>query len=141
MTLFIYRFVSLFSTSSLQKVDSGFGQRNPFKKSATLHQISGWRPQSRPLHIWEDEWSASTLEHLTASCQQQSCHELGIRNWNITSITGKEHELVEEGKRMLLAPHWQKFVFLIVQRAERWVKTFTPALNQQSLPRLGRRSL
>jgi len=40
---------------------------------------------------------------------------------------------------MLLAPHRQKFVFLTVQRAERWVETFTPALSQQSLPRLGRR--
>jgi len=31
---------------------------------------------------------------LQATRNQQSCHKLVIGNWNITSLTGKEHELV-----------------------------------------------
>jgi len=46
-------------------------------------------------------------------CKQQSCHKLVVGNWNITSLIGKEHELVEEAKRYplaLLAPFQLTFV-------------------------------
>jgi len=43
--------------------------------------------------------SASVLGDLKDTRKRQSCHKLVIGNWNITSLTGKEHELVEEAKR------------------------------------------
>jgi len=42
--------------------------------------------------------SAFTLEDLKATRKRQSRHKLVIRNWNITSFTGKEHELMEKVK-------------------------------------------
>ena len=43
--------------------------------------------------------SASTLWDLRATSKWQSWHKLGKGNWKITSLTGKEHELVDEAKR------------------------------------------
>jgi len=47
----------------------------------------------------ETEQSASTLGHLKDTRKRQSCHEIVIENWNITSLTAKENELVEEANR------------------------------------------
>jgi len=43
--------------------------------------------------------SASTLGDFKPTRKQQSCHKIMVGNWNIASLTGKEHELVEEAKR------------------------------------------
>ena len=40
-----------------------------------------------------------TLDDLKTTRKGQSYHKLMIGNGNITSLTGKEHELVEEAKR------------------------------------------
>jgi len=42
--------------------------------------------------------SASTPGHLKATGNRQSFHKLVIGNWNVTSLTGKEHEPLEEAK-------------------------------------------
>jgi len=42
--------------------------------------------------------SASSNGHWKAMREQQFCNELMIGNFNITSLTGEEHELVEETK-------------------------------------------
>jgi len=46
--------------------------------------------------------SAATLGDLTATRKRKSWHKLVILNWNITSLTEKEHELVEKAKRRSL---------------------------------------
>ena len=46
--------------------------------------------------------SASVLGDLKATRKMLSCHKLVIGNWNITSLTRKDHELVEETKRYFL---------------------------------------
>jgi len=50
--------------------------------------------------------SASTPGDLNAIRKRQGCHKLATGSCSITSLTGKEHELSEEGERysrMLLA--------------------------------------
>ena len=42
------------------------------------------------------------LDDLKATRKRQSCHQLVTEDWNITLLTGKEHELVEEVKRYFL---------------------------------------
>jgi len=46
--------------------------------------------------------SASTLGDLRATHKRQFRHKLGIGNWNISSLRGKEYELVDEVKRYSL---------------------------------------
>ena len=46
--------------------------------------------------------SVSTLEDLRATRKRKSRHNLVIGNWSIISLRGKEHELVEEAKRLSL---------------------------------------
>jgi len=46
--------------------------------------------------------SASTLGDLRATRKRQSRHKLVIGNLHITSLKGKEHELIEEAKRYSL---------------------------------------
>jgi len=39
---------------------------------------------------------------LKVTSKRLSCHELVTGNWNIVSLTEKQHELVEEAKRYFL---------------------------------------
>jgi len=70
--------------------------------------------------------SASTPGHLKATGNRQSFHKLVIGNWNITSLTGKEHEPLEEAKDIspvLVTSLRRNFLGLLL-------------LSQKSLPRL-----
>jgi len=77
-----------------------------FAKNSRQSPLAATRsPTLRPLRIWGGEWgqrNASTLRDLKTTQKRQSRHTLVIGNWNITSLTEKEHELVEEAKRYFL---------------------------------------
>jgi len=45
---------------------------------------------------------SSTLGDLKAMRKRQSCHKLVNGNWNVTSLTGKEHKRFEEAERYFL---------------------------------------
>ena len=63
---------------------------------------------------------------LKTTCERQSWHKLVIGNWNITSPTGKEHELVEEAKQYFLRCCWHLFdkvSWLYHCGGVRWVET------------------
>ena len=45
---------------------------------------------------------ASILGDLKAISERQSCHKLAIRNWNTTSLTANEDELIRKDKRYYL---------------------------------------
>ena len=54
----------------------------------------------RPLRIWRGDTAqfTSTLWDCKAKRKRQSRHKLVIGNYNITSLRGKENELIEEAK-------------------------------------------
>ena len=74
---------------------------------------------------------------LEAARKRQSCHKLVIGNWNITSLTRKEHDLVEQAKGYSLdvvcisftKRHGSK-----LQSCTMGGNSSIPALSQQSFP-------
>jgi len=83
--------------------------------------------------------SASTLIDSKATRKRQFCHNLVVEHWNISSLTGKEQEIVEEAKLipwMFLASFQRSVVNLTLWRCEMGGNSSTLALNQHSLPKL-----
>ena len=80
------------------------------------------------------------LDDLKATRKRQSYHQLVIEDWNVTSLTGKEHELVEEVKRYFLV--WLASLRLSVVAITLWMcemgrNSSTSALNPKYLQILG----
>jgi len=72
------------------------------QQSSTL-AIYKWRPHLAPTthleRLTERAQIASIPDGLEATRKRQSWHKLMSANWKITSLTGKEHEQLEEAKR------------------------------------------
>jgi len=122
---------------------SGFRQRHSFEKFANFYQTSQTQLETHvapATHLGRQmgtAHSASTLGDLKTT--RQSRHKLVIGKWNITSLTGKEQ--TGRGSQMMFPKCcWHLFDLSVVVLAMfSWMMggdSSTPALRQQSLPRL-----
>jgi len=136
------RVVARANKDSARALGRGTRSKNP--RQSPPSAIHNWKPRILPpTHLRRrmgTAQSVSTLGDLEATRKRWSRHKLVIENWNITSLAGKEHELVEGSKRypwMLLISHPLRVVVLTLQSWTMCGKSFThSALSQQNLLRL-----
>ena len=74
------------------------------RDSIPHHLSTKWGPNLHHYASGEGNGTAESafiLRDLKVTRKRQYCHKLVIGNWNISLLTGKEHELVEEAKDIL----------------------------------------